>query len=97
MTQIDEPTIQPINHKERTMMSKDYKLPYIEDKATRSAVYFALKMKQEGTPIGLAIYKAAKYYKTTVKEVAFYMGKVGSRANARRISYESYVRGKDTQ
>ena len=46
MTQIDEPTIQPINHKERTMMSKDYKLPYIEDKATRSAVYFALKMKQ---------------------------------------------------
>lgn len=77
-----------------SLMSEDYKIPYIKDKATRSAVYFALKMKNDGTPIGLAIYKAAKYYKVAVKDVAYYMGKIGARANARRISYENYQKGK---
>jgi len=30
-----------------SLMSEDYKIPYIKDKATRSAVYFALKMKND--------------------------------------------------
>ncbi len=59
-------------------------LPYIPDKRLYAAVQFALKMIREGTPPGLANWKAARYYRIDTSEVAHYTGMVAGRTKARR-------------
>ena len=53
-------------------------MPYISDKDTFKAVIFARRLIGVGMPIGLANYKAAKYYGLDVNQVARYMGKLAS-------------------
>ena len=50
-------------------------MPYINDKTLFKAVSFASSMKFKGTPTGLAIFKAAKYYNVDQSKVALELGK----------------------
>jgi len=52
----------------------NYKLPYIPDKELYSAVMYAINMIKEGVGVGLANYRAAKYYKFETSEVAKFVG-----------------------
>lgn len=61
---------------------KKYYMDYIEDKDVYKAVMFARKMKQEGMSMGLAIYKAARYYGVNQQDVAHYMGQLGGNVNS---------------
>lgn len=47
-------------------------MEFIADKDTFKAVMFAKKMIGQGTPAGLAIYKAARYYGVDQADVAYY-------------------------
>jgi hypothetical protein len=53
-------------------------MPYIKDKNVFKAVMFSRSLMRENVSIGLAIYKAAKYYGLETSKVAKYMGKLGS-------------------
>jgi len=53
-------------------------MTFIADENVFKAVNFASSMIKKGTPIGLAIYKAASYYKVATKKVAHYLGKRGA-------------------
>ena len=53
----------------------NYSLHYIKDPKVFKAVSFVRSMLKKGEPIRLAIYKAAKYYKVSVNEVAKEIGK----------------------
>jgi hypothetical protein len=65
--------------------------PYkIKDKTVFKAVSFARKMKSEGMAIGLAIYKAAKYYKVSQRDVAQEMGKLANAYKQANAAYSDY-------
>ena len=59
-------------------------LPYIPHKSLFAAVQFALKMIRQGTPPGVANWRAASYYGVPVPDVAHYTGMVAGRAKATR-------------
>ena len=59
-------------------------MPYIKDKDVYKAVMFARKMYKDGMNVGLAIYKASRYYKVDQSDVAYYMGQLGGNVNAIR-------------
>ena len=61
--------------------------PYIKDKTLFKAVCFARRLCADGIPIGLAIYKSAKYYKIREKDVAQEMGRLGSHVREKRKNY----------
>lgn len=51
-------------------------LPYVKEKGDMfKAVTFSAKMIWDGEPVGLANYKASKYYNVEQKKVAHYIGK----------------------
>lgn len=62
---------------------------YISDKNIFAATMFARKMISDGTAPGLAIYKAARYYRVNESEVAKYVGQHAGRVNAERNKKES--------
>lgn len=51
-------------------------MPFIKDKDVFKAVCYARSLNH--MPIQKAMFKAAKYYKIDISEVAKYMGKFGS-------------------
>lgn len=57
-------------------------MEYIEDKDVFKAVSFARKLYREGVPIGLAVYKASRYYHVDQTDVAHYMGQLGGNVNS---------------
>ncbi len=57
----------------RYAANTDY-LPYIKDKTLFKAVSWVRNMIKDDEPIGLAIWKAAKYYNIPQKEVAAIIG-----------------------
>lgn len=60
-------------------------MPYIADENIFKAVNFAATMIKKGTKPGLAIHKAASYYKVNKSEVASEVGKRGASViNSRR-------------
>ncbi len=71
---------------------KWHTMPYIANKKIYSAVCFALKLK-DNMSIGLAIYKAAKYYGVLQKEVAHYVGRTGARKRMKNNIYKSMEQG----
>ena len=56
-------------------------MDYIKDKTLFKAVMFARKMIRDGTPVGLAEYKAARYYGVKKSDVSFYVSQTGGRVN----------------
>ena len=58
----------------------NYKTDYIPDKDLYAAVMFARKMIRQGTPAGLANYKAARYYGVDSSDVAHFVGQAGRRS-----------------
>jgi hypothetical protein len=53
--------------------------PYIKDINFFKAISYARSlMKKEKIPIQLAMFKAAKFYKRDLSDVAKYMGKLGA-------------------
>ena len=61
-----------------------YAMDFIPDRALFAAVMFARRMIREGTPAGLAIYRAARHYKVVQKDVAHYTGQAGGTCAHRR-------------
>ena len=59
-------------------------MSYIKDKDVYKAVMFARKMRKDGVPTGLAIFKASRYYKVDQTDVAHYMGQLGGNVKATR-------------
>ena len=59
----------------------EYIMDYIKDQNLFKAVMFARRMMQNGTPVGLAEYKAARYYRVNVEDVKFYVSQTGGRVN----------------
>ena len=57
----------------------DYAMDYIADKNLYKAVMWARKMRREGKPARDAIRIAARYYRVSDKDIAYYMGQVGGR------------------
>lgn len=65
-------------------------MPFIENEDVFKAVNFAASMIKKGTAKGLAIHKAANYYKVDQAEVASNLGKRGaekSQFNKRQRQY----------
>jgi len=50
-------------------------MPFIDDKTLYKAVSFAISMKKKGTPVGIAIYRSARYYGVDQTKVAQELGK----------------------
>ena len=66
------------------MKAKPNLMEYIKDKDVYKAVMFARSMHREGMGMGLAIYKASRYYKVDQQDVAYYMGQLGGNVNSIR-------------
>lgn len=65
-----------------------YAMDYIPDPTLYRAVMFARKMIRDGTPPGVAISRAAGYYKVNVTDVARYTGQTGGTLSHRRRERE---------
>jgi hypothetical protein len=65
-------------------------LPYIPERQLYAAVLFAPKMIREGTPPGLANWKAARHYGVSTSDVAHYTGLVAGRAKGARGRRRDY-------
>lgn len=57
------------------MMGHDF----IEDKDTFKAVQFARKLIKDGMAVGLATWKAARYYEAPLDDVRKFVAQVGAR------------------
>jgi hypothetical protein len=62
--------------------------PRVKGKTLFKALCFARVLYKDGFERGLAIYKSAKYYKVSVKDVAREMGRLGSHVREERRKYE---------
>lgn len=76
------------------MKKKWHTIPYIPDQKVFKAVMFALELKDK-MDMGLAIHKAAKYYKVTQKDVAYWMGRIGGTKKAKNNIWGNYQKGKE--
>jgi hypothetical protein len=65
---------------------RTYLMDFIPNKTLLSAVMFARRMIRQGTPPGLANYRAAKYYHVPVSSVAYYVGQVAGTVKGRKKS-----------
>jgi hypothetical protein len=63
---------------------REYLIDFIPDRQLYCAVMFALRMIREGTPPGLAIWRAASYYRREITAVAHYVGQAGGTCSGRR-------------
>ena len=74
------------NKTERRITTKmnEYKLAYIPDKQLYRAVSFALSMIRNGQNPGIAVLRAADYYKVDYSAVGKYCGQAGGRKSAER-------------
>jgi len=61
-----------------------YDMDFIPDRILFKAVMFARRMMREGVPPPLANYKAARYWRVRVRDVAHYTGQVGASCARRR-------------
>jgi hypothetical protein len=59
-------------------------MDYIPDKTLFAAVMFARRMIREGTRPGLAITRAANYYRVSVQDVAHHTGQAAGRSSRRK-------------
>ena len=59
-------------------------MDYISDKTLFKAVMFARNMINEGTPAGIAIHRAAKYWRVETKDVAKYTAQTGGTCSHRK-------------
>jgi len=68
-----------------------YLMPFISDKDLFGGVMYARRLIREGNPPGLAIVKAASYWRVDKSDVAHYVGIVANNVKQRQ-SIKAYQR-----